>query len=378
MRKHWIHLFLGLTLGTWMAAAQAHKLSDSYLTIHVADDRTTLTGRWDIALRDLDHAVGLDVDGDTAITWGEVKSRQDTLASYALSRLALGNGESGDAPCPLRFERLLANQHVDGGYAVLQFTARCRKPVTQLSIGYSLLFDLDPDHRGLLDVRASGSSRTASLSERSPSVSIPLNTATPIQELASFVADGFWHILHGYDHVLFLMTLLLPAVVVYRDGRWQPGRSLRESVLGVAGVVTAFTAAHSLTLALGVFGWIQLPSRLVESAIAATVVLGALNNLMPVVTDKRWLVAFVFGLVHGLGFASVLADFGLERGALALALTGFNIGVELGQLGVVLVLVPIAFTLRETKLYRRFVMPAGAVAIGCIATYWFVLRALGA
>lgn len=363
---------LGALLLACMAAAHAHKMSDSYLSLSVANDGTQLNGQWEIALRDLDHALGIDSNGDSQITWGELRSQADRISQFAFSHLALSSVQA----CPARFQELLVNEHTDGAYAVLRFNAPCSESLKQLRVKYSLLFDLDADHRGLLDFRAPATSRTAVLSNREPTATLELGVAAPFEQFRSFAADGFIHILHGYDHILFLLTLLLPAVVLYQNGRWQPRQSLRESVLDVAGVVTAFTVAHSITLALGVTGWIELPSRLVEATIAMTVVLGALNNLFPLVTRKRWLVAFLFGLVHGLGFASVLADFGLERGSLAIALTAFNVGVEIGQLAIVISLVPIAFLLRETRFYRRVVMPASGTAICCVAAYWFVMRAL--
>ena len=120
---------------------------------------------------------------------------------------------------------------------------------------------------------------------------------------------------------------------------------------------------------------ISLPSRLVESVIALSVVIAALNNLRPLVTRRLWTVAFGFGLVHGFGFASVLADLGLPREALALALVGFNLGVEVGQIAIVLVFLPLAFALRRTLFYRRWVMVGGSLVIAALAATWFVERA---
>ncbi|MGH8176864.1 MAG: HupE/UreJ family protein [Steroidobacter sp.] len=379
MIKPFARISLCIALSAWAGASHAHKPSDSYLSITLPAEGSELQGQWDIALRDLEHAVGVDGDGDGAITWAELRDRQQDLAAYAFSRLSIENA-AADArnACPIRFDRLLTDQHVDGGYAVLRFSAECAARPTQLAVNYSLLFDVDPDHRGLLEIDGGGASQAAVLSDSQPTVTIALNATQPWRQFRSFVAEGVWHILHGYDHVLFLFTLLLPAVVVYRQGRWEPRESLRESVIDVAKVVTAFTVAHSLTLSLAVLGWVNAPSRIVEAAIAFTVVLGALNNLIPIVTQRRWLVALVFGLVHGLGFASVLGDLGLERGALALALLGFNVGVELGQLAIVLVLVPLAYWLRASLFYRRLFMPAGAATIGGVAAYWFVTRAFGA
>ena len=317
-------------------------------------------------------------DADAAITWGELKASEAALAAYAFSRLSIDSVDHGvRRSCPIGFERLLVDQHVDGGYAVLRFSARCPARPAQLAIDYSLLFDLDPDHRGLLKLQAAGGAQAAVFSRDRSDLALAIDQPNRWGQLRSFVSEGIWHILHGYDHILFLLTLLLPAVVLHRRGVWEPRSSLREALIDVTKVVTGFTLAHSITLSLGVLGWINLPSRLVESAIAFTVVLGAVNNLVPLVTQRRWLVAFVFGLIHGLGFASVLRDLGLERGSLGSALFGFNIGVELGQLVIVVLLVPLIFLLRESFVYRRLVMPAGALMIGAVAAYWFVGRAFG-
>jgi len=114
----------------------------------------------------------------------------------------------------------------------------------------------------------------------------------------------------------------------------------------------------------------------VESAIAASVLLAALNNLYPLVTSRRWLVAFGFGLVHGLGFASVLLDLGLPTGSLALALVAFNLGVECGQLAIVTAFLPLAYGVRHTVLYARMVFQGGSLAILVLAALWLVERGL--
>jgi hypothetical protein len=185
------------------------------------------------------------------------------------------------------------------------------------------------------------------------------------------------HIWIGYDHILFLISLLLPAVVVRREGRWVPVGTLRSALLSVLAVVTAFTLSHSITLSLAALGVVGLPSRLVESGIALSVLLAALNNIWPVVTRRTWLLAFGFGLVHGFGFASVLADLGLPRDALALALAGFNIGVELGQLSIVLIVVPLIFLFRARPFYRPAILVGGSSAIALIASVWLVGRVFG-
>lgn len=369
----WATLLVLLTLSGF---AQAHKQSDSYLSITLNTGSSQLQGQWDIALRDLDFVIGLDANADDRITWGEVKAQRVAIESYAFGHLRLASmqGDSRD-DCALRAQQMLIDEHVDGAYAVLRFSASCHAAPQRLAIDYALLFAVDPNHRGLLDLRTDSFTQAAVLSMQTPSLALDARSKNHWQQLRSFVAEGVWHIWQGYDHILFLFTLLLPAVVLYRDGRWQPRASLRDSATDILKVVTAFTLAHSLTLSLAALGFVHAPSRPVESAIALTVLLGALNILFPVVRERRWLVALCFGLIHGLGFASVLADLGLQQGGLLQALVGFNIGVEVGQLGIVAVLMPASYVLRGTVFYRRLVLPGGAAAIGCLALYWIGLRA---
>ena len=362
----------------WPGAAVAHKLSDSYLTLSVPPRSSALEGQWDIALRDLDFAIGLDASRDGSITWGALKGARERIAAYAFSRLSLeGIGRGDRSPCSLRLTDLLVDEHVDGHYAVLRFSADCGLEPRELAVRYGLLFDVDPAHRGLLQVVGAGRAQAGVLSRDSQSVTVSITAPGRWHQLEEFTGEGIWHILKGYDHILFLLTLLFPAVVRYGARGWEARDSLRDAAFDVLRVVTAFTLAHSLTLSLAVLGLVHLPSRWVESAIAATVLLGALNNLYPVVLGRRWVVAFAFGLVHGFGFASVLADLGLTGSNLALSLVGFNSGVELGQMAIVLVVLPIAFLARDTWLYRRTFMPAGAAAIGAIAAWWLLARLSG-
>jgi hypothetical protein len=128
-------------------------------------------------------------------------------------------------------------------------------------------------------------------------------------------------------------------------------------------------------LLLGVLGVVNLPTRLVESAIAFSVILVALNNVRPFFSEKAWYIAFAFGLIHGFGFASVLTDLDLSIGSLGVSLFGFNAGVELGQLAIVCVFLPIAYWLRHDWFYRRVVVLAGSHAIMLLAVFWFLQRA---
>ncbi len=244
---------------------------------------------------------------------------------------------------------------------------------------YSLFFDFDTQHKGLLKLESPNGGALATLTgvfaADRPEQMFELRTRTLLEQFIDFAREGVWHIWVGFDHILFLLSLLLPAVLVAsRHGQWQASPQFKPVFWDVLKVVTAFTLAHSITLSLAALQVVSLPSRLVESTIALSVLLAALNNVRPIVAEKRWMMAFVFGLIHGFGFASVLADLGLPREALLLALVGFNLGVEAGQMAIVASFLPIAFVLRGTLFYRRGIMTGGSLLIALVAAIWMVER----
>jgi hypothetical protein len=360
-----------LLLAVWASAAEAHKPSDSYLALAVEGDH--LAGQWDIALRDLDFAIGLDADGNGEITWGEVKTKHREIAAYALARLAIAADGSG---CPIAVAEQLIDNHSDGAYAVMRFTAGCPAVPQILRIKYTLFFDVDPQHRGLLRLEQNGSTHTAVFSPDHETWQLEGRSVALDRQFLDFFRTGVWHIWTGFDHILFLCALLLPAVLEFRGGRWQAVATFRRAFLDVASIVTAFTVAHSITLSLAVLGYIALPSRLIESAIAASVVVAALNNLYPLIERRLWIVAFAFGLVHGLGFANVLTDLALPKPALAVSLVSFNLGVEAGQLAIVAAFLPLAYLSRRSWLYPRLALGAGSFSIAAVASLWLIERSL--
>ena len=350
-----------------LGSAMAHKSSDSYLTVRVIGDQVNV--QWDIALRDIQFAIGLDDNGDDQITWGELQRRQPELQAWAASRLGVQRG----GRCTLKQQALQVDEHTDGSYAVLTLSGSCPRSQGPLTIQYSLLFDLDAQHRGLLKLDLDGLIHSSVLGPQNSVMQFSDNASLGAQ-FFRYLQEGVWHIWIGFDHILFLLALLLPAVLVRQGAGLRGAGSFRQAGLGVLGVVTAFTLAHSITLSLAALELISLPSRWVESAIAASVVLAAANNLHPVV-QARWAMAFFFGLIHGFGFASLLAELGLPAGSLALSLVSFNLGVELGQLAIVALFLPLAFVLRHTPFYQLGVLRAGSLAALVVALVWFVERA---
>lgn len=381
----WLTPVLLVLAGLLPLGAQAHKESDSYLTLRPdATDARVLKGQWDIALRDLDFALGVDANHDGAITWGEVKAQRGAIERYALQRIAIkGDGLT----CELQAREQMAAEHTDGLYDVILFDAVCDKEIpNRLTVEYHLFEDLDPYHRGIITIHAGGQTVGAVLGPTGSSTSLDLREPDRWRQFKSFVVDGVWHIWTGPDHLLFILSLLLPAVLLRKQGplqpgeriwsasRWQPMPSLWPALWELVKVVSAFTVSHSVTLSLSVLGIVTLPSRLVESGIALSVIVAALNNLYPVVTNRIWLVAFAFGFIHGLGFASALAGLQLPPMAMLASLGGFNVGVEIGQESVVLPLIPLAFLVRRTRFYRVGVLRWGSLAIALVAALWLTER----
>jgi len=364
-------LVLMLLLSVWVAPADAHKPSDSYLALSLQGDH--LSGQWDIALRDLDFAIGLDADGNGEIIWGEVKAKHQEIAAYATARLVIAADGTG---CPITVIEHLIDNHSDGAYEVMRFTVDCPAVPQILSVKYTLFFDLDPQHRGLLRLEDQGGTHTAVFSPDHETWPLEAHSVALGRQFLDFFQTGVWHIWTGFDHILFLCALLLPAVLELRGGKWQAVTTFRGAVLDVISIVTAFTIAHSITLSLAVLGFITLPSRLIESTIAASVIVAALNNLYPLIEKRLWVVAFVFGLVHGLGFANVLTDLALPKSALAVSLVSFNLGVEAGQLAIVATFLPLAYLSRRSWLYPRLALGAGSLSIAAVASVWLIERSL--
>ena len=359
--------------------ASAHKSSDSYLQLDAAPG--ALAVRWDIALRDLDIALDLDTDDDGRLTWGEVKAAWPRIESYALARLAIPG-------CELRPIGHGLERRNDGAYAVLYLTSKCTLPASP-TIVYSLFAEVDPTHRGLAKIQrpdqplvllvldpsqlAAGKPGMASGGGASTAaVAGVASHAAPSRW--AFLVEGARHILTGYDHVLFLVCLLLPAVLRRTPEGWKPVDHPSQAILPIVGVVSSFTVAHSITLGLAALKLVWLPSSFIDPAIAATNVLAALDNIWPIFPVRRIAVAFCFGLIHGFGFATVLSELNLPTSDFVWALLQFNVGLEIGQMIIVVIATTVLFGLREWPRYRPLVVRGGSFAAMIFATLWFIER----
>lgn len=347
------------------APVWAHKPSDSYLKITQEEDQISI--QWDIAIKDLEYLLGLDGDQNGEVTWGELKRKRPEIVAHALSRLRI---EIAGQPSEVRLVDLQVAQHSDGGYAALVLRADVPRSASELSVHYDLLFDLDPTHRGLVLYDNGSSLNTFVLGPESRAVNLLSGQTGIWHAFAAYTREGVWHIWIGFDHILFLLSLLLPAVMVQKERTWKPVEGFSTACVAVLKIVTVFTVAHSITLWLAVMEYVTLPSQMVEATIAISIVITALNNLYPVLPLSGWAIAFMFGLVHGFGFANVLLDLGLSNVGLAAALLGFNVGVELGQIAIVSVFFPIAYALRETWVYKWGLLRGGSMLIAVLAGIW--------
>lgn len=363
-------------LASLAGTAFAHSSSNAYLTLSQRGNNLVL--RTDINLRDVDLVFDLDTDRDGKVSWGETAARLNELKAWMQQGITV---RGASAACELEPLDVMASPHSDGFYLSAEWRVAC--PNAQdvasraLTVAYGLMFDQDNLHRGLLKVDLPDSQSSAILSPDRPEAPLFTEEASGWSVFGRYVVEGVWHIWIGIDHILFLLSLLVLAPLVpsrQRVTQWPAVAGFRTALVDVLAVVTAFTVAHSITLVSSILGWLTPPVAIIESVIALSVVLAALNNLLGWFSLKRWRLAFVFGLIHGFGFANVLLDLSLPGQQLALALGGFNVGVEIGQLAIVLTFLPLAWLLRHTRFYRWVVVVGGSLAIAVIGTVWLVER----
>lgn len=359
-------------LGISAARLEAHWSSDSQLDIVVTNG--TVRIQWAILWRDLDALLRIDDNGDGIYPESEWGKRADDVNLYAASHLGVRLDGTVGALEPGAIRSMEA---IDGVYGILEFLIRGVGDPEKVELDYRLFEGLDPHHRGLVRLTGAGQVQTAILDQIEPQQVFILARPNPREQFWDFGRKGVYHIWTGADHLLFLLALLLPSVLRWRDGRWEPVERLGQAGWAVLKVVTCFTVAHSLTLGLAAAGVVSLPPRPVETVIALSVALAAANNLRPIWRGGEAGMAFGFGLVHGFGFASILLDLGLSARSLLWPLAGFNAGVELGQLACVAVFFPVAAAMRGKAVYPNHVLRWGSGAILLVSAGWAMERATG-
>lgn len=363
-----------LAMVAFASTALAHKASDSFIYV----DLDTSEVRIDVALRDLALLVPLDSDSDQKVTGRELRTQRSATTQAIENEITLASKQGA---CTLKGLSWGLSSHSDGPYLATRYRADCANGEAPEQIRYTLLFDRDSLHRGLVEIT---SGDTRSLTVLSPDQQVVELTGSAAGDalglwstFTTFLREGVIHLLIGLDHMLFLLVLVLPATLISQrqDNQSAKKRSLKSRLLQLAGIVTAFTVAHSITLALSALDIVQLPIAWVETVIALSIAMAALNVIWPFLGHKTWKLAFVFGLVHGFGFASVLGDLTGGISNLAIALAGFNLGVEFGQLGLLLIGFPLLYALAHVRVYQRVLVPLTLVGVGTISLMWVAERA---
>jgi hypothetical protein len=362
-------LAIAVAVAAYAGRADAHQTSVKYVDVTVDGPRAQV--KVTVAPGDVSEPLGASPDARPSVT----EASTPAVAAYVARWLAIGPSEQ--PPCPGSAAR--AHPDADARFVVVEWEIVCAGDrsggdLTRLALDFRAFFAVDPRHEAIVTVHAPDATGDAAV-VRAEDPILHVHAGEPVG-LAAWVTAGVQHIWDGRDHVCFVLALLLVVMLVRRDGGWTT-RGPLVTLRHTATIITAFTVAHSLSLIAASLGWISLPGRLVEALIAFSILYTAIENLVRPDVRWRFVLTFAFGLVHGLGFASVLQVM-LPPDHVVAPLLGFNLGVELGQLAIVAIALPVAWlTARElgATRYRRRVLPALSVAIALIAIKWLIERA---
>jgi len=348
--------------------ALSHQTSTGYFSGEL-NNSGAINGELQIRLFDLERTVGLDIDQNGELTWGEALSQADAVEQYISRSL---NFTRQQKSCATSFSgNWKLDKHFNEPYLVLPVSAQCALEGA-LRVDYSSFFDYDSEHKLLFSFSTQQQAFSRVISNTSQKLILDTQSGSLWATFKEFTQQGAIHIWIGLDHVLFLMCLLLASVFSSNNASKQV-KSVRDTSMQILVVVTAFTLAHSVTLAATALNWIQVSSAWVEVGIAISVLAAALNNIFPLV-KKLTLVTFGFGLLHGMGFAGVLGELGLPSDQKLLTVLAFNLGVEFGQLVIILAALPIMVLINKYNLKPRYWLVGGSTAIALISVLWVIER----
>jgi hypothetical protein len=318
----------------------------------------TATWTFQLAGEDVGPTVGL---GERKATKAEAEARHAALLAYLGAHVKVENGDFGCEPHPREVSFL---DKADGYFAVAVIDFECKRTIADLKVSYDLFFDVDPRHQGFVKLTVPGQPTREHVVRAGARTLALSREVTLLDHVRDYLLLGIEHIFTGYDHLAFLFGLLVVAGF----------RKLRDGLRYVLGVVTAFTVAHSITLIASGLDLVRWSPRIVEPAIALSILWVAIENILVEKPKRRWLLTFGFGLIHGFGFASVLREIGLPPRGLVLSLLSFNVGVELGQLAVVALVAPALHLFSRDQLGPRGgLVLVGLSAIGVLGAYRFDL-----
>ena len=357
------------------SSAFGHKLGQSYTYLRIYDDK--IMGRFEIILDDLNRALSRN-SAAPPITLENLNEHLEEIQEYFKNHVTFTvNGEQ----LGYRFTEF---DTFEQKYLQLKFslTEKRSTPVL-IDIDYSVMFDVDIEHIGMVLIEQywranifNNEAQPALIFTKShQSQQLDLSNYTMLKGFIGVVKLGVRHIWFGFDHLLFLIALVLPAAMIRREHQWEPVTKFNSAIFYLIKLVTLFTIAHTMTLSLAALSVIDLPTRLVDLVIAISIAIVALDILFPIFKKKIAYVVFIFGLFHGFSFASVLSHLGVLGEHTALSLFGFNLGIEIGQVAVILIIFPILYLIRDYTFFPKIILKYGAVALIMLSAVWFVERA---
>lgn len=383
MKKKITILLFFVFLLNW-SIADAHVVNQSYIFLRVYENNG-IEGRFEINGREINKVFGTNLPTD--FTAEDVAPYIAEIKAYLLKNTSFSSSLGSHA---ISLQEETGIQKVGlGNFVKVYFKLENTDVLPDdLTVDYSAVFEKDDSHRGFLiteyNWKAGVINNEANISLNfEPNDTKATMSLTEVSVFRGFIAmikQGVWHIWIGLDHILFLFALILPSVLRRKKeaqgfslSNWEPVQKFKPAFFYVLKVITFFTIAHTITLTLASLELVNLPSQITESIIAFSIGLAAFHNIRPIFKGRDWVIAFVFGLFHGFGFASVLSDLGLTNEFLTLSLLGFNIGVEFGQVGIIALIFPVLFFIRKTKLYPK-VLVYGSILLIIISLYWCIER----
>ena len=364
------------------SAASAHDGQSSVVYLDLFPDGTA-QGQVEHPVVLLNEFFGFDLDPDLA-TPEDIETVQDQMIPFNTDSLWIV-GPEGDR-WPITFDGTEVVATENRLYAAFEFTVdrTFDEAPREFEVTYSGIFDERAGHSGFVVIRTDpvtgvflneGNFQPDLLTSSDPTSTVNLDDPDAWKAFTGTVSLGMEHIFIGTDHILFVLVLLLPAVMLFSVATksWQPVPTFRAGLWRVLKIATMFTLAHSITLTLGGLEIIELPSRLVETVIAFSIIATAFHNINPIFANREHLIAFTFGIFHGFGFAGLLSELGVGRGQRLISLLGFNVGVEIGQAFIIMLLFPALFMLRRTVFYPRF-LRIGSMVLAVVAGIWAIER----
>lgn len=352
-------------------SAMAHQTGNSYLTVSEADGRLQL--EIDFIVRDLGNL--LQTPGqpnEPPPAPDKLLSLQAPITTAIQKSLTLTVDEQA---MPLEFLTQSVVLHNDGLYVRQRFSGSTLPANAKfIVVRYEFFTQNDKLGRAFFKLVMRNDEISSVFDQTSSIQRFALGETKRWSTIGLFTKEGAKHIWEGADHLLFLLTLLLPGLMLIKPANTVITADKRVAEKFALKVITAFTLAHSITLACSVLGWVSLPDRFIESMIALSIMVSAALNLQNRFTFSHWKLAFVFGLIHGMGFANGLKELGLSSMYFLETLFAFNLGVELGQLSaVVLVALPVVFWVKSHEA-KTALLRWGSVAVFLMALFWLVQR----